>query len=130
MSGHTPWRVIRERHLAAMTPAQRERYEAALAEARAELEADLDAWDQARAKVLAAWNQSLAEHTCDPAVADCAAYLHYADPANREPAEGTFPVRRRRRDDDDGFYEEDEPLEKIQRIVARGPDGVTGPPEP
>lgn len=30
--------------------------------------------------------------------------------------------------DDDGFFEEDEPIEDILAILARGADGLTGPP--
>jgi hypothetical protein len=40
------------------------------------------------------------EHVCDPSNPDCAAYLHYADPANRQPAEDAqiyVPPRRPRR---------------------------------
>ncbi len=35
------------------------------------------------------------EHVCDPNNPDCAAYLHYSDPADRQSAEGAKPRRRR-----------------------------------
>jgi hypothetical protein len=37
------------------------------------------------------------EHVCDGDQPDCAAYLHYLDPANRQPAEGAAAYRVPRR---------------------------------